>query len=101
MPFVNKAPREVSSLVELSTRTLSDHAKYLTALSAVPEHLVLQIFEALYLKGKLTPRIVAEFRASGHQGIDAALKALKINPEPPVCAYSCEHGHLGARPHLF
>jgi len=75
---------KVPSLLELCIDTLASHIELCSELQGVPEEIVLDVFERVLVKGKLTPRVLHLFEATDHTSVSYRIKALNIQDVPPL-----------------
>lgn len=54
------------------------------SLDGLPEELCTALFEAVLLKGKLTPRVLELFTRTEHDQVLEHIRALKLQTLPPV-----------------
>lgn len=53
-------------------------------LSVLPEEAAHELLQGVLLRGKLTPRLVSAFLATGHELVIEHIKALNLRDLPPV-----------------
>ncbi|KAI4364621.1 hypothetical protein MLD38_020687 [Melastoma candidum] len=78
------------SLLSLAVDSAVLHLPYLTDLSPLPDHVLLDLFLRTLKAGKLNERVLKLFLATGNEEVLAFIKALNIQPNlVPVLPTRC------------
>ncbi|KAK2080607.1 hypothetical protein QBZ16_000461 [Prototheca wickerhamii] len=91
-----RAGRGAPSLVAISLDWLATNINLVSGLDFVPEDLVVSLFQ-----GRLTPRVLDKFLASGHPAIAELVDKLRIRNWTPPLIVNDGRGFLGDKSHLW
>ncbi|KAL6781401.1 hypothetical protein ACKKBG_A11015 [Auxenochlorella protothecoides x Auxenochlorella symbiontica] len=91
----------VPSLFDVTLDCLAKNITTVPSLRDVPEDLVVCLFKRVIQQGRLTPRILDVFAASGHPGILDLVSAMRIQSWTPPLLLGNGEAWLGDKSHLW